>query len=438
MAVNGNDTAALVRQQSWTCDGPAELELVIDVGRLRVRLEDRPDHTDDRDAAPAGESAGAPRGEEIGDEIRAAAVSETGPGGAEPGSATADAGPAGDGGGSDAGPPAGDGAGTAAGGGDAAAAGGDAAGAPGSPRAAADAGPAGHAGGPGAGTGASGPQGEPAGGTTGGEHETTGREVRVEVRHDPSAGSGWTRGLSSILTWLGDAAGAPGPTDPDELAAAAVRAAEISWSESERRLVVRSSDEIPLRTVPLAVTVTAPDGSRLVARTGAGDVAVTGRAGKARVRTGSGAASLSAVAGEADVVTGSGDIDLGEVRGRARVRTGSGQITLDAAGGPTEVKAGTGDVAVGAVSADLGVRTGSGEVSVADARAGRLELTTGSGELRVAVHPGVAAELDLSSGSGRARSELDVSRTPPEQEPALHVRGRTGSGDVLVTRAVAG
>jgi len=51
------------------------------------------------------------------------------------------------------------------------------------------------------------------------------------------------------------------------------------------------------------------------------------------------------------------------------------------------------------------------------------------------VHPGVRAELDLTSGSGRARSDLRVESAPPDDAVALHVRGRTGSGDVLVTRA---
>lgn len=262
-----------------------------------------------------------------------------------------------------------------------------------------------------------------------------GEEVTVEVRHDPTVGGGWAQGLTGIVNWLGTATGAPGG-DPQWLPADAVAAAEISWSEPARRLVVRSSQELPLRMVPLEVTITAPRGSRIAARTGAGDVTVTGVAGWAAVRTGAGSATLEAVDGDADVTTGSGDVAVGPVSGRTRVRTGSGAIRLADLRGASDVKAGSGDVELGVVSGDLGVRTGSGDLRIADARSGRYELTTGSGELRVGVHAGVTAELDLSSGSGSARSDLEVGGTAPTGGVAVHVRGRTGSGDVLVTRAV--
>lgn len=269
---------------------------------------------------------------------------------------------------------------------------------------------------------------------------TGGDEVRVEVRHDPAAGGAVAQGIGGLMSWLsssgaGAQLGAGFGIDPDRLAADAVRAAEITWSDGGRRLVVRSSPELPLRVVPLAVTVTAPAGSRLAARAGAGDVSVTGTAGWAAVRTGSGRVQAGHVDGDADVTTGSGDVDLGAVAGRGRVRTGSGGVRIAALRGTAEVRASSGDVHVAEVSADLGVRTGSGSITVRDASAGRLDLTTGSGDLTVGVHAGVAAQLDLSSGSGRARSELDVGAVAPEGSGALSVKGRTGSGDVLVTRA---
>ena len=76
-----------------------------------------------------------------------------------------------------------------------------------------------------------------------------------------------------------------------------------------------------------------------------------------------------------------------------------------------------------------------GYVVAKPAGAGRLDLGTGSGDLRVGVRPGVTAELDLSSGSGRARSELEVHSDPREQASTLTIKGRTGSGDVLITRS---
>ena len=125
-------------------------------------------------------------------------------------------------------------------------------------------------------------------------------EVRVEVRHDPETGSGFAQGVRGVMNWVSNASANwtggkgfggwdpgsfeggswdMGSWDGGRLAADAVRAAEISWSETGRRLVVRSAPDMPLRIVPLAVTVTAPVGSRLAARTGAGGITVTGRAG---------------------------------------------------------------------------------------------------------------------------------------------------------------
>ena len=261
-----------------------------------------------------------------------------------------------------------------------------------------------------------------------------GREARAEVRHAPTAGGMTGQGVSGLMSWHGASGIGPG-VDPEQLAREAVRAAEISWSEGGRRLVVRSSQELPLRAVPLAVTVSAPARSRLAARTGSGDVAVAGTAGWTSVRTGSGQVTTGAVGGDADVTTGSGDVEVGAVTGRGRLRTGSGAVRVASVAGSTEVRASSGDVHVREVAADLSVRTGSGGVTLSDVRAGSLDLTTGSGDLWIGVHAGVAAELDLSSGSGKARSDLPVGEAPPAQTVPVRVAGRTGSGDVLVTRA---
>ncbi|SDF32116.1 DUF4097 family beta strand repeat-containing protein [Pseudonocardia oroxyli] len=256
-------------------------------------------------------------------------------------------------------------------------------------------------------------------------------EVRAEVRHDPHGDSPWEQGLTGILTWLGNASG-DAAVDPG---AAAVRAAEVRWDAEARRLVIRSTQDLPLRVVPLSVTVWAPAGSRLAVKTGAGDVSVSGRAGWAAIRTGSGTAEVDEITGAGEITTGSGRVELGIVGGDAKLRTGSGGVSVASLNGSTQIKAGSGDVTLGEVHGDLTCKTGSGDVVVADAHAGRFDLTTGSGGLRIGVHAGVAAELDLFSGSGSARSDLDVGGVAPVDSPPLHITGRTGSGDVLVTRA---
>src|SRR6185437_9110695 len=171
---------------------------------------------------------------------------------------------------------------------------------------------------------------------------------------------GWAQRLGEVASWLGAVGGPPDAVpEAGDGGADAVRAAEISWSAAESgdaaALTVRSSTDLPLRMVPLVVTVWAPAGSRVTARTGAGDVTVLGRSGRATVRTGAGTART-------------GDVEGDAVRGRARIRTGSGAVTVAALSGTTDVKAGSGDVTLGEVAADVGVRTGTGAVQVADAR----------------------------------------------------------------------
>ncbi|MGH3539621.1 MAG: DUF4097 family beta strand repeat-containing protein [Pseudonocardiaceae bacterium] len=247
------------------------------------------------------------------------------------------------------------------------------------------------------------------------EEGTAGPEVVVQIRPDPTSQPPWAVGIGGLLNWLGEQTGA---TPPGALAAEAVRRTVIDFTG--QRLTVRTPRELPLRTVPLIIQVSAPPGSSINARSGSADVAVTGMA-----------AAL-------DAATGSGDVRLGTVSGHLRVRTGSGEvdvISVEGTQGSGTVQTGSGDVRLGAVARDVSARTGSGDLTVVDASAGGLELTTGSGQLRVGIHGGVLAELDVSSGSGRAHSDLPVGGPPAEGEVALRVRARTGSGDALVTAA---
>jgi hypothetical protein len=294
-------------------------------------------------------------------------------------------------------------------------------------------------------------------------------EVSVELAAATDTGFGnWSSGLSGLLNRIGVATGPGGKLrfgghemsfggsgfsldgldladladlthlTGGELPASAVGAAEISWSESNRQLTVRSAGQLPARLVPLTVTIHAPARTLVRASTGAGNVTVRGESADADVRTVSGTVEVDRVTGDLRLDAGSGDATVRSVSGRAFSKVGAGDLTLNSLNGPSQLKSGSGDIRVGTARADLHARTGSGDLSVSDAERGNLDLTTGSGDLTVAVHAGVAAQLDLRSGSGRVRSELDVSDNPPSGDHAqLVVHGGTGSGDVLVTRALS-
>lgn len=252
--------------------------------------------------------------------------------------------------------------------------------------------------------------------------------VSVEVRYEPSASTPWLQGLASMLDWFG--AGQFGGTG--RAAEAVVREARIDLVG--RRLVIQSPKQYHL--IPLAVTVRAPAGSNLEVSVGSADMTVTGPANKVKLQAGSGSVTLDRADGPAEINSGSGALRLGPMLAGLRARSGSGEIEVSSVGGTTTLVTGSGDVWLGAVQSDVRVRTGSGDISVADAACGQVELVTGSGEIRIGVRSGAKARLDLRSGSGQARSELDLSDTPPADGAKLELRGRTGSGNVVVTSAV--
>ncbi|MGH3593502.1 MAG: hypothetical protein ACRDRF_21035, partial [Pseudonocardiaceae bacterium] len=105
------------------------------------------------------------------------------------------------------------------------------------------------------------------------EEGTAGPEVVVQIRPDPTSQPPWAVGIGGLLNWLGEQTGA---TPPGALAAEAVRRTVIDFTG--QRLTVRTPRELPLRTVPLIIQVSAPPGSSINARSGSADVAVTGMA----------------------------------------------------------------------------------------------------------------------------------------------------------------
>lgn len=238
--------------------------------------------------------------------------------------------------------------------------------------------------------------------------------VQVDLHHDESAQQPWAQGLASALNWVNEQFGDQFDTDLVGTAAAVLEQTRVELTGS--RLVVRAPQALPLRHLPLGVTVRAPKGSQLDVRAASARVNVTG------------------TAATVNVTTTSGDVTLGGVDGPLHLRTGGGDVNV-ASVKTSVVVTGTGSVRVGSVDGELSVRSGSGDVTVADATAGAVNVKSGSGDVRIGLHSGVLAELHLSSATGRARSELDVSHEPPEEVAPLRVKARSGSGNVTVSAA---
>jgi Putative adhesin len=258
-------------------------------------------------------------------------------------------------------------------------------------------------------------------------------EALVELRHTPNVAQPWAEGVSNLLNWVSDRFGDQFGGELRGTPAEAVRQARIE--QTGNRLVVRAPKALPLRNIPLAVTVRAPAGSQLAVRAGSADVTVTGPCGRADVMTGAGEVQLDRADGPAIVRTGSGAIRLGPTPSGLQLRTGSGDVEASSVSGSATLATGTGDVWLGAAAGEILARSGSGDLSVADAASGSLELITGSGKIRIGVRPGVTAEVDLTSSAGKVSSELDLDTEPPEGDVPLHIRARTGSGTAAITRA---
>lgn len=200
------------------------------------------------------------------------------------------------------------------------------------------------------------------------------------------------------------------------------------------------------------VEVTLPQRSILDARTGSGDIDVTGIMDRARAGTGSGDVTLDEFAG-GELKSGSGDISARVVRGDLALKTGSGDVKVDTssarielvsgsgdvtvrrAEGPLKAKTGSGDLVVVASSADLDLMTGTGDVKLLAVHAGEVRAKTGTGDVVVAIAGGVATYLDLNTVTGDVDVDLDEAAGPDGAESTASLHVQSGSGDIHVKRA---
>lgn len=259
-------------------------------------------------------------------------------------------------------------------------------------------------------------------------------EVRVRVTADPTSTPAWLEGVAGVLGWIEQriGTGAAPPADAVDRAERAVAAVDIGWTGDV--LTVTRPTETSLRSVPLLITVWAPDSSALRIRAGAASTVIEGRCATLDLAT-TGAIHVDDVGGRAELRCGAGEVHVGRATGRLRIEAGAGRVDADAVLGPAEITSGAAAVRLGTVAADVAVRCGSGDITIDDVAAGDVEVSTGAGSVRVGVRAGVDAKVDLRALAGRASSDLPVSAAPPGGEVPVRIRGRAAAGDARVVGA---
>jgi DUF4097 and DUF4098 domain-containing protein YvlB len=185
------------------------------------------------------------------------------------------------------------------------------------------------------------------------------------------------------------------------------------------------------------VTVRCPTGSRVRLKTASADFTARGTVGGVEVKAASGDVTLADVEGDLRVDGASSDIRAASVSGDASVRSVSGDIELGRALGPVNAQSVSGDVRLREAHGRTQVQTVSGDLKVDRLVAGSLQLSAVSGDVDLAIVPGAAVWLDVRSLSGDMSSELAGGEEPREGEAVIEIRGKTVSGDVRVSRAVA-
>jgi len=165
------------------------------------------------------------------------------------------------------------------------------------------------------------------------------------------------------------------------------------------------------RQVRTNFTVRIPDGTRVKAGTGNGDVSISGGGREVIAATGNGRVDVTGTSGEVDA------------------STGNGRVTVDGATGPVEVSSGNGDVLVRTSLGPVTVSTGNGDIDVSMDRldgSPDMNFSTGNGRITLAVPDGFGAELDSNTGNGRVTVDFPI-QMRGRMNPS-RVRGTLGKG----------
>lgn len=159
------------------------------------------------------------------------------------------------------------------------------------------------------------------------------------------------------------------------------------------------------------VSLRVPHDCPVTVTTATASVVAAGLTAKSTLRTASGDITLDNMGGTVEANTASGNLDIRDISGGLRFNSAAGNLA----------------VAGGRVS-DFAVRTGTGQVlaDVDIAPAGRVSLSTVSGEIALRVPAETSATVEMRAMSGDLNSAFALDRTNATGRNQL--AGKIGSG----------
>jgi hypothetical protein len=208
--------------------------------------------------------------------------------------------------------------------------------------------------------------------------------------------------------------------------------ASISLDGDRLRISVPESGRL-FRRGEVAITLCLPAASAVLVKGGAVDVTVVGGVDALTLKLGAGEIDVDEATSSLVVKAGQTDVRVGS-SGAVAVTTGQGSLTANRVGDAV-FKSGQGSVQLGRTEGTVTVKGGSVDLDVAEAAAGQVSFTTGSGSARVGVAAGTSVELDLMSASGDVRCDLPMESAAPAGGTGLRVRLHTASGNLRVAPA---
>ena len=174
-------------------------------------------------------------------------------------------------------------------------------------------------------------------------------------------------------------------------------------------------------------------------------------AGPVETSTGSGDIRVGRITESVKARSGSGEIDRGrrgvdrgvhrqrqrrglDVRGDLEARSGSGDITVGQKGkGRVDVSTGSGDVEVTGATGPVHVRASSGDILVEGTPASDWEVSASSGDVRLRLAGQSGFDLDLRSNSGHIETSQPITITGSQSRRELKGQVRGGGPRVHVT-----